>query len=155
MLKKLKKILDEKGIKYEVIKHGEAFTAQEIAATTHTPGKEMVKVVILNGDEKYFMVVLPASYRIDNEKLKKTLQVKNLRLSTEEEFGKLFPDCEVGAMPPFGNLYNIDVYVDRVLTEDETIVFLTGNHRESIKMKYKDLARIVKPNVADFAIKLR
>lgn len=154
MLKKFKELLKEKGVNYEVLKHEEAFTAQEIAATTHTPGKEMVKVVILSGDEKYFMAVLPASYRIDNEKLKGILNVKNLRLSTEEEFEKLFPDCEVGAMPPIGNLYNIDVYVDKVLSEDEIIVFLAGNHKESIKMKYKDYAEVVKPNVGEFAVKL-
>jgi Ala-tRNA(Pro) deacylase len=154
MIEKLKKFLDEKKVKYETIKHEEAFTAQEIAATIHTPGKEMVKVVILNGDEKFFMTVLPASYRIDIEKLKAFLKVKNLRLSTEEEFEKLFPDCEVGAMPPFGNIYNIDVYVDKVLSEDETIVFLAGNHKESIKMKYKDFVKLVKPNVAEFAVKL-
>jgi Ala-tRNA(Pro) deacylase len=154
MIEKLKKLLEEKKVKYEAIKHEEAFTAQEIAATTHTPGKEMVKVVILNGDEKFFMAVLPASYRIDIEKLKGIVNVKNLRLSTEEEFERLFPDCEVGAMPPFGNLYNIGVYVDKVLSEDETIVFLVGNHKESIKMKYKDFTKLVKPNVEEFAVKL-
>ncbi len=154
MLKKLNELLKGKGINYKTIKHDEAFTAQEIAAVTHIPGKETVKVVIMNGDEKYFMAVLPASYRIDTEKLKNLLNVKKLRLSTEEEFGNLFPDCEIGAMPPFGNLYNIPVYIDKTLSEDETIVFLAGDHKESIKMQYKDYAGVVKPNVEEFAVKL-
>lgn len=152
--KKLKEFLDQKGISYSVFQHEEAFTAQELAAISHIPGREMVKVVILVGNGRHFMVVLPASYRVDLEELKGILKVENLRLSTEEEFGKLFPDCEIGAMPPFGNLYNIETYVDRILTEDETIVFLAGNHRESIKMKYKDYDEAVRPNVAQFAIKL-
>lgn len=154
MIKKLKSLLEEKRISYEVLKHEEVFTAQEIAATTHTRGKEMAKVIILNGDNKYFMIVLPASYRIDIEKLKIILNVKNLRLSTEEELEKLFPDCEVGATPPFGNLYNIDVYADKVLSEDKTIVFLTGSHKESIKMTYKDFDKVVKPHVEEFGLKL-
>ena len=154
MIGKLKKFLKEKGIDYKTIKHDEAFTAQEIAAVTHVPGKETVKVVIVNGDDKYFMAVLPASYRIDTEKLKNILKVKKIKLSTEEEFENLFPDCEIGAMPPFGNLYDIPVYVDSTLTEDETIVFLAGNHKESIKIKYKDYSKAVKPKVEEFAVKL-
>ena len=154
MIKKLKELLKKKNINYKTIKHTEAFTAQEIAATTHTPGKEMAKVVIINGDDKYFMAVLPASYRIDTEKLKNVLKVKKLRLSTEEEFEKLFPDCEIGATPPFGNLYDIPVYVDKTLSEDENIVFLAGNHKVSMRMAYKDFAEIVKPNTEEFAVKL-
>lgn len=154
MIEKLKKFLKEKGIDYKTIKHDEAFTAQEIAAVTHVPGKESVKVVIVNGDDKYFMAVLPASYRIDTEKLKKILNVKKLKLSTEEEFENLFPGCETGAMPPFGNLYDLPVYIDSALTEDETIVFLAGDHKESIKMKYKDYDGAVKPVAGGFAVKL-
>jgi len=153
--KRLKEFLDGKGISYTVLQHQEAFTAQEIAALLHIPGKERVKVVILKGDEKYFMTALPASYRIDMEKLRKALNVEDLRLSTEEEFGKLFLDCEVGAMPPFGNLYDMDTYVDVTLSEGETIVFLAGSHRESIKMRYKDYAEVVKPIMAQFAVKLQ
>jgi len=152
--KKLKEFLDKKGIDYTVFQHEEAFTAQELAAVSHIPGREMIKVVIVRSDEKYFMAVLPASYRIDMEKLKKVLNVASLRLSTEEEFGRLFPDCEIGAMPPFGNLYNIDTYVDKVVSEEEVIVFLAGNHKESIKMKYKDYAEAVKPVVTEFIVKL-
>jgi len=152
--KRLKEFLDKKGISYTMLQHEEAFTAQEIAALSHTPGKERVKVVILISDERYFMVALPASYRIDLEKLKGILKVENLRLSTEEEFGKLFPDCEIGAMPPFGNLYDIDTYVDETLSECETIVFLAGSHKESIKMGYKDYTEAVRPKMAQFAVKL-
>ncbi|MBI5026191.1 MAG: YbaK/EbsC family protein [Nitrospirae bacterium] len=119
----------------------------------HVPGKEMAKVVIIKGDERYAMGVLPASYRVDMDMLKKVLNAKKIRLATEEEFGNLFPDCEVGAMPPFGNLYDIDVYIDKTLSEDEEIVFLGGDHIESIKMKYKDYAALVKPVIAEFGIK--
>ena len=151
---KLKKFLDEKGVNYKTIKHPEAFSAQEVAASIHVPGKEMAKVVILKGDDKYFMSVLPASYIVITDVLKKILNVKNLRLATEEEFENLFPDCEVGAMPPFGNLYNVDVYMDKTLSQNKEIVFLAGSHMESIRIKYNDYVALVKPIIVEFAVKL-
>lgn len=151
---RLKKFLDEKGVAYTVIRHSEAFTAQEIAAAMHVHGKELVKVIIVKSGDRYYMCALPASYRVDMGKLKNVLDVKDLRLATEEEFSNLFSDCEVGAMPPFGNLYKMDTHMDRVVTENEEIVFQAGDHMEAIKMRYSDYAELVRPIVADFTVKL-
>lgn len=147
---KLKKFLDENKVGYQVAAHPEVYTAQEIAAAMHVPGKELAKVVMVKAGESFVMTVLPASWRIDMTKLRETLKTKDIRLATEDEFKSLFPDCEPGAMPPFGNLYGIDVYEDKSLTEDEEIFFQAGNHIESVKMRYKDFERLVKPKVADF-----
>ncbi|MEW6215634.1 MAG: YbaK/EbsC family protein [Nitrospirota bacterium] len=151
---RLKKFLDERGVAYIVIRHPELFTAQEIAAAMHVHGKELVKVIIVKSGDRYYMCALPASYRVDMEKLKNVLDVKDLRLATEEEFSNLFPDCEVGAMPPFGNLYKMETHVDRVITENKEIVFQAGDHLEAIKMKYSDYVELVRPVVADFAVKI-
>lgn len=147
---KLKKFLDENRVGYQVTAHPEVYTAQEIAAAMHVPGKELAKVVMVKAGEQFVMTVLPASWRIDMIKLREILKTKDIRLATEDEFKSLFPDCEPGAMPPFGNLYGIDVYEDKSLTEDEEIFFQAGNHIESVKMSYKDFERLVRPKVADF-----
>jgi Ala-tRNA(Pro) deacylase len=152
--KKLKEFLDANKVKYQVTGHPEVYTAQEIAAALHVPGKELAKVVMVKAGDKFVMTVLPASWRIEMAKLKEVLKTKEIRLATEEEFKDFFPDCEVGAMPPFGNLYGLDVYVDKALSGEEEIFFQAGNHIESIKMKYKDYESLVKPMVADFGIHL-
>jgi Ala-tRNA(Pro) deacylase len=152
--KKLKDYLEKNQVPYEVGVHEMLYTAQEIAATLHVPGKELAKVVIVKADGKVVMLVLPASYRVDTKKLKKVLQCKKLGISKEKEFEELFPDCEVGAMPPFGNLYNLDVWVDQVLDEDEFIVFQAGSHVETLKIRYNDYARLVNPRVGDFSVHL-
>lgn len=152
--KRLKEYLDENKVRYQVAGHPEVYTAQEIAAALHVPGKELAKVVMIKTGDRFIMTVLPASWRIEFSKLKDVLGTKDLRLATEDEFKDLFPDCEVGAMPPFGNLYGVDVYVDKSLSEDEEIVFQGGNHIESIKMKYKDYASLVKPVIAEFGVHL-
>ena len=114
--------------------HARVYTAQEIAATQHVPGKEMAKVVMVKADGKMVMLVLPASYRFELKKLKDVLKFKKVGMAREAEFQELFPDCEVGAMPPFGNLYNLEVWVDQVLTEDKFIVFQAGSHVETLKI---------------------
>jgi Ala-tRNA(Pro) deacylase len=152
--KRLKDFLDKNNVKYQVAGHPEVYTAQEIAAALHVSGKELAKVVIIKAGDKFYMTVLPASWRIDMERLKGILKAKEIKLATEEEFESLFPDCEVGAMPPFGNLYGVDVYVDKALTEDEEIFFQSGNHIESIKMNYKDYSSLVKPKIAEFGVHL-
>lgn len=152
--KKVKDFLDQHNVKYQVKGHPEVYTAQEIAAALHVPGKELAKVVMIKAGDRFVMTVLPASWRIEMAKLKEILKTKDIRLATEEEFKDLFPDCELGAMPPFGNLYGLDVYVDKALTEDEEIFFQAGNHIESIKMKYKDYSDLVKPKIAEFGIHL-
>src|SRR3970282_2977608 len=133
--KKLKEFLDQKKIKYIAITHSSAFTAQEIAATAHIPGKELAKSVIVKADGKMVMTVLPASYKVNFDQLKKVIGAKEIRLAYEQEFIDKFPDCEVGAMPPFGNLYGMDVYVAESLSEDEEIAFNACSHTELIKMK--------------------
>jgi len=144
---KLKRYLDENGAGYEVIKHGEAYTAQEIAAALHVKGGMLVKVVMINSDKGNIMVAVPADRVVDIAKLREQLGLRVAALAREAEFKRLFPDCEVGAMPPFGNLYGIPVYVDELLTTDEYIVFQAGTHYEAIKMKYADYERLVNPAV--------
>jgi len=134
--------------------HERVYTSQEIAAAMHVPGKELAKVVMVKADGRMVMLVLPASYRVDTKKLKKVLKCKKLGISKEKEFEELFSDCEVGAMPPFGNLYHLEVWVDQVITEDEFIVFQAGSHVETLKIKYSDYVRLVNPKVGDFSAHL-
>ena len=152
-VKKLKEFLDENKVKYMVCIHSTAYTAQEIAASAHIPGKDVAKTVMVKIDDKMAMAVLPASYRVDFDLLKDGTGAKSVELASEEEFKYLFPDCEIGAMPPFGNLYDMDVYVAASLTEDEEIAFNAGSHRELIKLSYKDFAKLVKPKVLTFSAK--
>ena len=149
--KQLKDYLDSNNIKYVAITHSSAYTAQEIAAAAHIPGKELAKSVILKIDGKIIMAVLPGSYKIDFELLKEATGAKSIRLADEHEFVDKFPGCEPGAMPPFGNLYSVDVYVAKSLTEDEEIAFNAGTHTELIKMHYKDFQKLVKPKVIEFS----
>ena len=152
--RKVKGFLDENHIDYKILAHRETYTAQEIAAALHVSGQELVKIVVVKSGDGCVMTLLPASYKINMGKIKKILGDNQAILATEKDFKDLFPDCEVGAMPPFGNLYDIDVYVDRSLTKDEEILFQAGNHVETIKMKYEDFERISKPKVAEFATHL-
>jgi len=151
ILRKLQELLDAHRVEYEVITHPQAFTAQEIAAAQHESGKEMAKVVMVRAGESYLMAVLPAPYRVDLQRLSQATGIAGLRLATETEFADLFPECEPGAMPPFGNLYGIPVWVDESLTRDPRIFFNAGNHRQTVRMKYADFERLVQPRVAPFA----
>ena len=150
-VEKLKNFLDENNIRYVSIKHSEAFTAQEIAASAHVPGKELAKTVILDIDGKLAMAVVPASYHVDFRLLEKEAGATRISLATEESFKEKFPDCELGAMPPFGNLYDMDVYVSKSLAEDEEIFFNAGNHTELIRLNYKDFDKLVQPKVMRFS----
>lgn len=150
-LKKLKEFLNSNNIKYISISHSSAFTAQEIAASAHIPGKELAKTVIIKIDGKMAMAVLPASYKVDFGILKEVIGTANIRLAEEFEFVDKFPGCEPGAMPPFGNLYGMDVYVAKSLSDDEEIAFNAGTHTELIKLSYKDFERLVKPKVIEFS----
>ena len=144
---KLKQFLDSHDIRYVSIKHSTAYTAQEIAASAHIKGKELAKTVIVKIDGKFCMVVLPASNHVHMGHLQDALKADSVSLATEEEFKNLFSDCEVGAMPPFGNLYDMDVYVAEELTEDEEIAFNAGSHTELVKMAYKDFENLTKPKI--------
>lgn len=148
--KLLKEFLNKNKVKYKAMKHKEFFTAQEIAKAQHISGKLMAKSVIVKLDDKFIMIVLPAHLKINFPRLKKITGAKKVRLATEKEFAGLFPGCEIGAMPPFGNLYNVPVGIDTRLTEEEHIVFNAGTHKDTVAMKYRDYERLVKPKVAPF-----
>lgn len=150
ILRRLQEYLDRHHVRYEVLGHEEAYTAPEIAHTLHVSGKILAKVVMIQADKRFVMAVLPANWKINFARLKEALRSRRVRLATEDEFKGLFPDCEIGTMPPFGNLYGIDVYVDQSLTEDETIVFQAGTHFGAIKLRYEDFANLVHPKVAEF-----
>ena len=150
-VKKLKEFLDSNGIEYVTISHSKAYTASQVAASAHIPGKELAKTVMIIVDGKMSMAVLPASYRVDFDLLKKAINAKKVELSSELEFRYSFPNCEVGAMPPFGNLWDMDVYVAESLAEDEEIAFNAGSHVELIRLAYKDYERLVKPRVIKFS----
>ncbi len=142
---RLKRYLDENCIKYVTIDHSLAFTAIDIAKSAHIPTKIMAKTVILNIEDKLAMLVLPAAYRTDLGLIKQALNSENVELASEQAFGRAFPDCEVGAMPPFGNLYDMEVFVTESITEQEEIAFNAGSHSETIKMRYTDYERLVSP----------
>jgi Ala-tRNA(Pro) deacylase len=148
--KKLKEYLDNQKIEYVSIYHAAASTSQRIAATSHIPGKELAKTVMVKVDGRNAMAVLPASHSINFELFKKLSNAEKVELTGELAFVNLFPDCEVGAMPPFGNIYGMDVYVAEILSKDEEIAFNAGTHTELIRMAYSDFVKIVKPKVGNF-----
>lgn len=148
---KLKEYLDKNNVHYEIISHATVYTAQEIAASAHISGREMAKTVMLRIDGKMTMAVLPASYKIDFDLLKEATGANTVELANEHEFKDMFPGCTIGAMPPFGNLYGLDVLAARKLAEDEEIAFNAGSHSELMKLKYSDFERLVKPKVIRFS----
>ena len=150
-MKQLVDFLDTNNVKYVNITHSTAFTAQDVAESAHISGKEMAKTVIVWMDGAMAMVVLPASSMVDFNKLKGAVGAKSIELATESEFKDRFPSCEIGAMPPFGNLFNMKVLVDTMLAEDEEFSFNAGTHHELVRMSYADYERLVKPTMASFA----
>ena len=146
-VKKLREYLNKYEIKYVSVAHSPAYTAQEIAARVHIKGKKLAKTVMVVVDGKMAMAVLPASRKVDFDYFRKEIGADNIGLAAEEEFKGIFPDCEVGAMPPFGNLYGIDVFADESLTEDDEIAFNAGTHTELIKLPFMDFKRLVKPRM--------
>ncbi|MGH8590961.1 MAG: aminoacyl-tRNA deacylase [Gammaproteobacteria bacterium] len=149
-VKNLKEFLDSHRVKYVSIVHSRAYTAQEIAASAHVPGRELAKAVMVKVDGRIAMAVLPASYQVDFERLRAAIGAANVELASETEFQDRFPECELGAMPPFGNLYGMEVYAARRLSEDGEIAFNAGSHTELIKLAYTDFERLVSPRVVDF-----
>ena len=152
-VKKLKAYLDEANVKYVTISHSNAFTSQDIAASAHVSGKEFAKTVMIKIDRVMAMAVLPASYHIDFDTLKGIFRTRNVTLATEPEFKDRFPDCELGAMPPFGNLYSMAVYVADSLAQNKDIAFNAGSHTELIRLSYDDYRRLVKPRILQFSWK--
>jgi Ala-tRNA(Pro) deacylase len=147
---KLKEFLDRERIKYVSIVHSIAYTAQEVAASTHITGKELAKTVIVKLDGEMAMAVLPANRKIVLQDLREVTGSDQVKFASEEEFKQKFPDCETGAMPPFGNLYGMEVYAAASLAENEEIAFNAGSHTEVIKLAYKDFERLAKPKIVSF-----
>jgi Ala-tRNA(Pro) deacylase len=147
----LQTFLDRHQVRYVTIRHSPAFTAQEIAVSAHIPGKQLAKPVIVKFDGQLAMAVLPASDTVDFERLKAAAGARTVALATEPDFQDRFPECEVGAMPPFGNLYGLDVWVAARLAEAEEIAFNAGDHTELMRMAYRDFDRLVHPQVGQFS----
>jgi Ala-tRNA(Pro) deacylase len=146
-VEKLKQFLDDNKIKYVVIRHSLAYTAQQIAASAHIPGKDLAKTVMIKADGRMAMVVLPASVKVDLDHVKTAIHANSVSVASERDFKDAFPGCELGAMPPFGNLYGMDVFVHELLAKDTEIAFNAGSHTELIRMAYDDYQRLVSPKM--------
>jgi Ala-tRNA(Pro) deacylase len=144
-VQQLKEFLDSHGVKYVSVQHSLAYTAQEVAASAHVSGKEMVKTLVVKLDGRMALVALPASEKVDLHVLRDATGAKKVELASEAEFGSYFPGCEVGAMPPFGHLYGMDTYVTESLARDKDIAFNAGTHTEVIRMAYDDFERLATP----------
>jgi Ala-tRNA(Pro) deacylase len=151
-LQRLREYLEMAGVAYQVTRHARRYTAQELAQEEHVPGKLVAKVVLVMADERLLMVVVPGTSRVNVPWVRHAIGAKRARLATESEFVRAFPDCEAGAMPPFGNLYHMPVLVDRGLTGDPVIMFNAGTHDLVLTMTYEDFARLVQPKVGIFAV---
>ncbi|MEI7747657.1 MAG: YbaK/EbsC family protein [Chlorobiaceae bacterium] len=151
-IRKLREFLDSHAVRYFVVSHSPAYTAQEIAAAAHVPGKELAKTVVVTLDGKMAMVVLPASHQLDFDLLRKLTSARKVELASEKEFADVFPECEIGAMPPFGNLYGMDVYVSEELEDDDEIAFNAGAHTELLRLSYENYKRLVHPKVAKLSV---
>jgi len=145
--RKLERFLDENHVKYVTLSHSQAFTAQEIAAAAHLPGREVAKTVMVELDGELAMAVVPAPRQVDLEAVRELADADRADLADESEFETAFPECESGAMPPFGNLWGMQVYVDEALTRDEQISFNGGSHTELVQIPYEEFERLVHPRV--------
>jgi len=143
--------LDKSAVRYEVTKHEPAFTAQQMAAVEHEPGQYVAKPVVVKADGQFLMCVLPACYKIDLGALKSQLGAKSVKLAKEKELGKIFGDCELGAEPPFGNLYDLPTIIDKAMEEDDHIMFQAGTHEKAIRMSMDDYRKLVAPKVLEFS----
>jgi Ala-tRNA(Pro) deacylase len=150
--RRLKALLEENGIPFEVVPHDPAYTAQQSAAGMHVPGREFVKAVVVRLDGRYALAAVPAHRLVDVKALARLAGAARCKLATEAEFRDLFPECEVGAMPPVGRLYGLPTYVDEEVTRDESVVANAGTHAEAVRVRYEDLARVARPTVGRFAV---
>lgn len=150
---RLEAYLRARQVPFQVQHHPVAYTAQQVAASEHIPGRMVAKVVMVVADGRLVLLTLPAPARVDLARVAAMLGAREVRLAHEEEFAAAFPDCEVGAMPPFGNLYDLPVYADPSLAENQTIVFAAGTHTDTMSMAYSDFTRLVQPVVAPFAVR--
>jgi Ala-tRNA(Pro) deacylase len=145
--------LDSQNVEYTTHEHSPVYTAQEVAASAHIPGHQLAKTVMIKVDGEMAMAVLPAVYRVNFDRLKKALGANKIELATEKEFKDLFPDCELGATPPFGNLYGMEVIADKSLETQVVIAFCAGSHTELIQLSYADFEKLAEPRVFDFSFK--
>jgi len=143
--------LDSQDIPYDVLHHAQAFTGQDVAHSLHVSGKKCVKAVVVKGDERTALVVIPASHRVSFPELTSALEVSRLDMLPEGQIAELFPDCDLGAVPPFGNLYGLEVWVDRSVADAEQIIFCAGTHEDCVRMRYSDFARLTLPRLGRFA----
>lgn len=150
---RVKELLDKHGIKYVCMLHSPAYTAPEVAAAAHIPGSELAKTVMVKLDDQMAMAVLPASEHIDFDLLAEEADCDEASLAGEAEFQDLFPDCEVGAMPPFGNLWDLPVYVSETLADESHIAFSAGSHTEVMSLSFDDFRRMVEPRIMDFSMR--
>lgn len=150
--RRLTEFLDENQIRYVTLDHSKAYTAQEAAAAAHVSGNELAKPVMVKLDGEMAMAVLPASLQVDFDALAREAGAERAELASEDEFEELFPESELGAMPPFGNLYELPVYADHSLEEDEEIFFSAGSHSQLVRMSYQDYKRLVKPRIGSFGV---
>jgi Ala-tRNA(Pro) deacylase len=150
---RLRNFLDKEKVWYVHETHRTAYTAQEVAAEEHVPGKLVAKTVVVKIDDGFALAVMPATARVNFARLKSALGAREVRLATELEFTGMFPDCEVGAMSPFGNLYGVPVYVDAALTQDKEIIFNAGTHQDTVRMRYADFERLALPKIFAFALR--
>jgi Ala-tRNA(Pro) deacylase len=143
--------LKKNAVPFEVIEHAPAFTAHEVAVASHVPDKDLAKTLIVQTDNKYCMLVMPGDHRLDEKMFYDVMKTKHFHLAQEDDLKPLFPGCELGAMPPFGNLYALPVYIDKSLTNDDEIVFNACSHTKSIRLKMNDYLSLVKPMISEFS----
>jgi Ala-tRNA(Pro) deacylase len=149
-VERIRRFLDENDVHYRLARHPAAFTAQEVAAEAHVPGRHFAKVVTINVDDRLALAVLPATDQVDLERLARSLGAGSVSLATEAEFRRAFPDCEVGAMPPFGNLFGMETFVSRHLAASDEIAFNAGTHTEVMYVPWSDFERLVEPVIIGF-----
>jgi Ala-tRNA(Pro) deacylase len=147
----LLRYLQSNKVEFQVMEHDPAFSAHDVAAVAHVPESEMAKAILIKIDEHYWMAVLRSDQRINQQLIRRVFGAKIVHLAHEEELGMLFPDCQIGAMPPFGNLYGLPVVVEESLAGDEEIVFNACTHTKAIRMKFSDFKRLAKPVITGFA----
>ena len=149
---KLKELLEKEGVKFEHAAHPEVYTTQEVAAVEHERGRCVIKTVVVKADGKFVLAAVPAALKVDLQALGKLLRAKEAAIAEEHEFADLFPDCQVGGMPPFGNLYDVPLWLDKRLTSCEYVVFNAGTHSDTVKMAFADFERLASPQVGEFAV---
>jgi len=146
----LQSFLDQMGVHYRVSRHDTAYTAQDLAATEHIPGRQVIKPVVIRADGQFVMCALPASHRVDLEELRDQLQVRHIDLADETSLSNLFPDCELGAEPPIGRMYGMPTLMDESLIADDHVTFQAGTHQDAVTMTLADFRRVAQPEVAHF-----